>query len=186
MSLEKVVNEITEQANAQAKEVIDSGKKEAREIRARAQSQADKNHEKTRYNLDRNIKEIRKMELSTLNISLKKQELNAKKQSIEAVYGIVAKKLEAMPSARKHSLLKKLLEKASKEIRAKYYSCSKKDMDLIKKLVPKLQFKESIDCLGGFVLETADETVRVNYCFDVLLQELKRKTLKDLLARSFD
>ena len=186
MALDNVVKEILEQAEGQSASIVDEGKADAKTLLQNAKAKAQE--ETSAYNTEtaKLAAEMKKMELSSLGLRLNKEYLNAKKAIIDEIYQTAEKKISKRPIREKEKVLKKLVARAEKELRsAKYYYSNSKDKAVIKKLFSKLKFKKTIDTLGGVILEDEDETVRVNYTFGVILNNVKEANLNDISKRTF-
>ncbi len=185
MALENVVDEIISQAEKQRQEIIDQGKQEAKKILDEAISkrkeQAKVFEEETRKMVD----EIRRMEISALNIRLHKMSLEAKKDILDELYSQVIEKIRKLDSKRRMELMQNLVEKAKKELPdAKFVYSNSKDEELASNM-KNLKFGGVVDCLGGVIVENEDKTVRINYTFDILFQNLKEAYLNEVSKRIF-
>jgi V/A-type H+-transporting ATPase subunit E len=184
MSLENVIKEINLSAERKANQIIQEGKQEAKKILDKTNEKIRKSREKTIKKTSEIVSSMERTEIASLKLSLKKQELNARKEVIDCLFEETKKQLKKMPSKQKEKILKKLLQKGKKEVQAKHFYCNPKDKKLIAKL-SGLKFKEAIDCVGGFILENKEETIRSDQTFDLILEKVKEKNLSEISSRVF-
>jgi len=185
MALENVIGEIISQAEKQKKEIIDQGKQEAWKILDEAAKKAKQLEKFFADETTKLLEENRRMELSSTNIQLNKMLLEARRGALDELYSKLIEKIEKLDSAKKKNLLQQLIDKSKKDLPgAKFVYCNSTDKELISK-VTNLQVRGTIDCLGGVIVANAAEDVRVNYTFDVTLQNVKEAHLNEVAKRIF-
>ena len=80
-----------------------------------------------------------------------------------------------MSGKQREECMNKLLDKAKKDIEVAKVYCNKNDAKLVK------GFKaEPSDIIGGLIAENADGTVRVDYSFGTMLQNIKENELQKI------
>ena len=85
------------------------------------------------------------------------------------------KKLEAFDDKKREAYIKKLLDKAKKEIDLGYVYCNRKDSKFVK------DFKaENAEMIGGIIAENKERIIRVDYSFDTLLESIKESELQNI------
>ncbi len=182
MALENVVEEIISQAEKQKQEIILGGKEEAEKIIAEALQRTKQQLDSAGEETVRILEENRKMELSSLNIRLHKMLLNAKRNVLEELYAQLVEKVNKMSPPERKEVLQRLVNKAKKEMPdAKYAYCNERDNELI----TGLQVKGAADCIGGVIVANSDESVRINYTFDVLMQKVKEENMNEIAKKIF-
>jgi len=185
MALENVINEIISQAGKQKQEIVDQGKQEAKKIVGEATKKGMEQSKIFEEETKKIINETKRMEISALNIRLHKMFLEAKKSILDELYKQVVEKIYKLDSAKRKELLHDIVEKAKKELPdVKFVYCSEKDKEIVSS-VKNLKFNGVIDCLGGVVVENENRTIRVNYTFDLLLQNVKEAYLNEIAKRIF-
>lgn len=182
MAIENVVDEIISQAEKQKREIVSEGSKEAWKILDEAAARAKQRDAQLATETERLLAESERMELSSLNIRLHKITLAAKRSILDEFYRQLRQKAEHMDAAKRKRLLHKLIEKAKKEMPdARYAYCNAKDAPLVKDLLSV----KHIDCMGGVIVENADGTIRINYTFDLLLEQLKEAHINEIAKKLF-
>ena len=184
MSLENVIKEINNSAGQKANTIISEGKKEANSILQKTQEKINKSNQKTIEKTAEIVSSIERTEIASLQLVLKKQALNAKKEVIDEVFDEAKKKLKSLPEKQKQLILKKLLVKGKKEVNAKHFYSNSKDRKLIAKL-SGLKFRKEISCIGGFVLENEDNTISSDQTFDLILEKVREKHISEISGRVF-
>ncbi len=173
MGLEKVKDEIMAQAKERAEEIISEGRKEADSILKDAKSKINEQQKKMEEELKKTKDNIAKKENASSELEVKKMFLEEKKKSIETVFKEARKKLKELKNTQREKHIKKLLDKAMKELDVKYVFCSKKDSKFVK------GFKvEEAEILGGIIAENEKRDVRVDYSYETALENIKEKHLQ--------
>ena len=107
--------------------------------------------------------------------------LEEKKKAIETVFEKVRENLVSLKAPKRKEHIKRLVEKAKKEIDVKYVYCNKTD----KKPMGAIKTQEA-EILGGIIAENKKKDVRVDYSYETLLEDIKEKYLQDLGNKLFD
>lgn len=185
MALEDVIGEIISQAEKQKREIIEQGKQESWKILDEAANKAKQWEKSFQEETKKILDENRRMEISALNIQLHKTFLETKRSILDELYSKLAERIGTMDAAKRKEILQRLTEKAKKELpNAKFVYCINKDKEIISKIT-NLQFRGTVDCLGGIIAANAAEDVRINYTFDVLLQQVRELHLNEIAERIF-
>jgi len=58
--------------------------------------------------------------------------------------------------------------------------------ELLEDKLIELKYTGNIDCISGIVLETEDETVRLDYTFDTIISEVSERSMKQISGILFD
>lgn len=182
MALENVINEIISQAEKQKQEIIEQGKQEAWKMLDEAANRAKQRKKFFDGETAKIVDEAKRMELSSTNIQARKLLLDAKRGVLNELYTKLEEKIGEMDARTRKELLHRFVEKAKEEMPdAKFAYCGSKD----KEHINGLQLKGVIACLGGVIVENADGTVRINYTFDVLLEQVKEAHLNEIAKKIF-
>ena len=175
MGLEAVKEEIIRNSKQQQESMIAEAKKKVVET----MEETEKKVAEMKLQSDAATKQmmavIKKQELASAELENKKALLEEKKQLIEAVFDQVEKKVKGLDSQKRENYINKLLEKAKNDIGVENVYCNEKDVNLVKDLNA-----ETADIIGGLIAENKDKTVRVDYSFDTLLQNIKENELQSI------
>ena len=175
MGLEAVKGEILANAKEQEEALLAEAKKEAERIMKEAEIKIASFREKTEAETKKFIETMKKQETASAELESKKMILEAKKDATEIVFEEARKTVEKLSAKKREAYIDKLLEKAKNDIEVAKVYCNKNDAKIVK------GFKaEPSDILGGLIAENADGTVRVDYSFDTLLQNIKENELQKI------
>lgn len=177
MGLEEVKKEVLVNAQSKAKALLDEARSEAKKAESEALEAVKKKEKLGEQETNSYINGVRKKELSSAQLEAKNAMLNTKKQLIDSVFEAVIGRLDKLESGKNRSMLEKLLRKAQDEINVASVYVNKKHIKLMEGKVPSVQ--EAV-ILGGLIAENKDRTVRVDYSFDSLLNEVKEKSLGEI------
>jgi len=175
MGLDQVKEEIISKAKQEADVLLKEGKDEAARIMKDAEEKAKQSKAKIELELEKLQESIKKKEIAASELEIKKMFLEEKKKAVENVFSEVRKKINDLSGNKREEHIKKLIEKAKKELDVKYIYCSKKDVNLIHDF-------EAIeeDISGGVIAENENRDVRVDYSYETLLESIKEKYLQEL------
>ncbi len=175
MGLEKVKERVLEEARQKAKARIDSAKAEAKEIMKSFSNQAREKEAFLKLQLEAEGASIKRRETAAAKLESKKLLLAFRKDFIEGIFSLAREKLAGLPESERASQIKKLLEKASSEIEVAVVYCNKKDA----RYVSGCKVKEA-DVTGGIIAESSDGSLRVDYSYETMLEQLKDLLLPEL------
>jgi len=173
MGLEAVKDEIIANARKQEDVLIAEAKKEAESIMKESQNRIAEFKEKAEAETKKLIETMKRQETASAELESKKLILEAKKEAIEGVFEEARKRVGKLSSKKMEEYMNRLLEKAKNDIEVAKVYCSKNDARLVE------GFKaEPSGIIGGLIAENADETVRVDYSFETMLQNIKENELQ--------
>lgn len=181
MGLDKVKEEIIRKAKEQAEAIITEGREEAEKIAKEAEGKIKENKEKIEAELKKTGISIKKKGIASAELEVKKILLQEKKRAIENIFEEVKNKLAALNDKKREEYIKKLIEKAQKEINVKYIYCNKKDRKFIKDFEV-----EETDILGGLIAENEKRDTSVDYSYETILENIKEKHLQGIGKVLFD
>ena len=175
MGLEKVKEEIISKAKLNANALIKEGRDEFARMMKDTEEKVKKSKEKIVEELKKIQDNIKKKEIASSELEIKKSILEEKKRAIEDVFKEVRNRINSLNDKKREEYVKKLIEKAKKEIDVKYIYCNKKDG----KFVSGFKVEET-EILGGIIAENEGRDVRVDFSYDAILEGLKDNYLQDL------
>ena len=175
MGLDQVKEEIMSKAKQDAVVLLKEGKDEADSIMKKAEGKVKESKEKIDSELNKLHESINKKEIAASELEIKKMFLEEKKKAVENVFSEVQKKIDDLSGKQREQHIKKLIEKAKKEIDVRYIYCSKKD----KELIHDFEALEE-DISGGIIAENENKDVRVDYSYETLLESIKEEYLQEL------
>ncbi|AGK62149.1 Archaeal/vacuolar-type H+-ATPase subunit E [Archaeoglobus sulfaticallidus PM70-1] len=177
MPLEPVIEEIVKKGQQRVSEIKSEAEKEVEKIVVEAEEKAKEILKKARDTAENEVERLRKQEISSINLEMKREELNRRKEVLEAVYEKLVEKVKSMDKEEKKKLMEKLLKANEKE---GYRVYSNKEDEEIVKSISKMEYAGNIECIGGVVLESADGQFRINLTFDEMLSTLFESKMKEV------
>ena len=175
MGLEEVKEEIIRHAKEQETALVAEARKEASKITKEAEKKIEEIKEKSEAEIKKMTDILKRQELASAELENKKMLLEAKKQIIEDVFIEAKKKLENLDDKKREAHMKKLLEKTKNDIQVEYVYSNKKDSKFLKGVTTG-----NINIIGGLIAENKEKTVRVDYSFETLLQNIKESELQNI------
>lgn len=191
MSLDTVINDIREEAEARADEIIEKAEARAEEIISEAEADAERIRDEQEAEVDSEIAQEREQALSSAKLQAKQERLGARRDVLQEVRERVESELAAMEGDRREKLTRALLEASLNEFDAdtiEVYGHAD-DEDLLTELVIEYDHAEyggTIDILGGVVAESETADVRVNNSFDSVLDSVWDDGIKQLSDQLFE
>ena len=191
MSLETVVEDIREEAEAEAAEIRSAAEDEAQKIVAEAERNAQETLDTAEREVEQQIDRDREQRLSSATLEAKQERLGARRDLLEEVYERVAARLADLPDDRKADLTRALIDASEDEFgdaEVAVYGAAA-DQELLEDVVeeyPSYEVAGEIDAIGGVILESDASRVRVNNTFDALLEEVWEDSLKEISDQLFE
>lgn len=192
MSLETVVEDIREEANARAEEIRTEGEARAEEIEQAAHEDASEIVQEAEERADREIEQLREQRLSSAKLEAKQQRLEARRDVLGEVREQVEAELAALDGDAREELTRDLLDAASVEFSSdddvRVYGRAE-DEELLESILEEYdgyEYAGEYDCLGGVVVESEQSRVRVNNTFDSVLEDVWEDNLREISNRLFE
>ncbi len=175
MGLEKVKERVLEEARQKAEESIESANSEAGEIMKSSSNQLREKESELRAQLQAEVDLINRREAAKAKLESKKLELTFRKDFVESIFSQAKETLSKLPEPERAIHIKKLLQKANLELKAEVVYCNKKDA----RCVTGCKVREA-GIIGGIIAESADGSLRTDYSYEALLDQLKDSLLPEL------
>ncbi|MDI9642556.1 MAG: V-type ATP synthase subunit E [Archaeoglobales archaeon] len=182
MPLDTLIQEITKKGEEEVKRIENETKREVEKILADAKAEAELILKRAREEAEKDGEALKRQEISSLNLELKRVQLSKQKEITEEVFRRLRQKISEMDEKTRKMVLKSLIEKNAKDGMRLYVR--KEDEEIVKEILKKvklqLQLAGNISALGGLILEEPSGDVRVNLTFDELLSSLYDKKLAEV------
>ena len=175
MGLEAVKEEVIRTAKEQERVLLAEARKESNKITKEAERKIEEIKDKSEAEIKKMIDTTKKQELASAELENKKILLEAKKQIIDDVFIGAIRKLENLDDKKRETYMEKLLEKTKNDIQVEYVYSNKKDSRFLKGFSAG-----TINVMGGLIAENKEKTVRVNYTFEAMLQNIKESELQNI------
>jgi len=192
MSLERVVEDIKEEANARAEEIRGEAEREAEQIREEAREDADQLREKRLAAAERTIEQEREQQLSSAKLEAKQSRLEARRDVIESVREEIEQRLANIDGEEREVLTRQLLDGVAGEFdgddTVRVYG-RESDRELLESLLAEydgFEYAGSVDCLGGVVVESEASRMRITNTFDSVLGSTWEDNIGEMSDRLFE
>ena len=192
MSLEQVVDDITNEARNRAEEIRAGAEEDAEAIIADAEEDAEAIKAERAAEVENRIDQEREQAVSSANLEAKQARLEARRDVLADVREAVEEALIELSGERRESLTRSLIDNAATEFAddatVSVYG-RHDDQSLIEEILTDydgFSVAGEVDCLGGVVVESDSSRVRVNNTFDSVLDTVWDENLKELSDHLFD
>ncbi len=186
MGLEKVKQEILDNARNEASGIIEAAQAEARSILKAAQKQAEQNEEQAAAELQTAAEALRRKEAASAELELQKQTLSTKSEIIEQAFLDAAQKIFSLTEKKREAHIISLLEAARKEMNVAVVRCNARDIKLADSASGgKLKILTDDSITGGIIAESSDGKLRIDYSYDALLDQARSKVLGEVANALF-
>lgn len=184
MSLNKVVEDILRRGKEREAEIIRLGESERDEQLLLADKRMAENKARAEKRSAASIEQMERQEISSAELELKKTALSAQRKVMEELREQALSELSAYPAPKRKKLYSKLVARAEKELGACYVYSNKGDQALVQ-LPPGMANGGIIDCGGGLVFESKDRTVRLDFRFETMLDDVWNKRMQEIYSKLF-
>ena len=192
MSLDTVVEDIREEAQARAKDIREAGDERADEIVTAAEADAEEMREQAERQAKREIEQLREQRLSSAKLEAKQERLEARRDVLGEVRERVESELAELEADTREELTRSLLDAASVEFRTddrvRVYGRAD-DQQLLEEILAEYdgyEYAGDYECLGGVVVESEASRLRVNNTFDSILADVWEDNLREVSDRLFE
>ena len=179
-----MIDDILRKGEERAQEIIRQGERERDEPVRSADAELKTNSESAHKRAEAQITQLEQHELSSAELESRKMLLSAQREVLEDLRERILAELAVYPEDKKQMLYAKLFSKAEGILGDCYVYSNKADNALLKRS-PRVASGGTIDCLGGLVFETMDRTVRLDYRFETMLEEIWGKKMNEIYTQLF-
>ena len=182
MSLNKVVEDILHKGEEKKREIVRLGEKERDEQVLQAEKRIEENRAKEEKRTGSLITQMEQQELSSAELESKKILLAAQRRALEELKEQALAELAKYPADKRKKVYSKLVAKAKNDL-GECYVYSSKDDKAILQLPAGMASGGVVDCIGGLVFESRDRSVRLDFRFESLLEEIWNKKLQEIYGK---
>jgi V/A-type H+-transporting ATPase subunit E len=184
MSLNKVVEDILRKGEEKQREIIQLGQKERDEQVLQADKKMQENRQKAEKRTVSIVAQMEQQEVSSAELESKKTLLAAERLAMEELKAQALEELVSYPPDKRKKLYSKLVSRAKKELGDCYVYSNMEDKSLLQ-LPSGMTSGGVIPCRGGLVFESKDRSVRLDFRFESVLDEVWNKSMKEIHTRLF-
>ena len=181
MSLEKLAEKINSAAKAEADEIINSANAQASEIINSAKNEAKEMEDHATEKVNKEIAQLAVEVVASAKQTNQKRLLIAKREELDSTW----KSVKELVGAGKLSGRKALLESIVKEAdNSKNKGMILKpvgiDRGVLSKAGSSFKLGDDVEGLGGFILESSDGSISLDYRFDSRLDSCWNENIKNV------
>ena len=184
MGLEKVIQDILQRGDAKKQEIVSLGENE-RDVQIKAaEKKAREERVKGSARVEAALSQMEQQELSSAELEAKRVLLEAERKVMEELKEQVLDELSRYPADRRKKLYAKLVNNAKKELVRGFVYSNKADKPLLQ-LPPGMTYGGVVEGKGGLVFESEDKTVRLDYRFESILDDLWNAKMREIYMKLF-
>lgn len=176
MGLEHVKHEIIEQADAEAKRSLAEAKAQVKHELEAAHALVDQFEAEVHAAEEKDCALLEKKYYANMKMQAKRILLQKRKEVLTELFAATREGLAKLPQAERQRMMNTLFQRAKKQCVVGTVYCATSDIPFVKKLCKNVQAHDSI---GGIIVENPAGTLRIDYSFDTLLQDLEEKKLQE-------
>jgi V/A-type H+-transporting ATPase subunit E len=184
MGLDKVVEDILRKGAEQKNRIIRLGEQERDAQQQLADKRIAEDQKRAEERASSVILQMEQQELSSAELESKKNILAAQRQVLEDLKAQVLTELEGYPQDKRKLLYSKLMSKAKKELGDCYVYSNAADRAALQ-VSKGITLGGTMDCRGGLVFESKDRSVRLDYRFESVLDEVWNRNMREIFAKLF-
>lgn len=180
MVLEELESEIIQNAKTEAQRIIAESQEEAKTLEEEAKARVKSKKNSLEEDLERQIAFLATIQKTRARMNMKHLLVSEKKALIDHVYAGFSELLEK----NKATMIKKLYEKAKKDIKPAKIYVNQSDQRMAKTIFKGLEI-EPKQITGGFIAESKDGRELVDYSYDTLLETVRGLSLQKVHKELF-
>ncbi|MBI2133319.1 hypothetical protein HYU11_01410 [Candidatus Woesearchaeota archaeon] len=175
MGIEKVRDEVIAKSKKQHAAIISEAEKEAKAIIESAEEKSREKKKKAEEETARELEELKIREMSSAELEVNKMLLETRKRIIEEAFESARQEISKMPQSTRKEHIKSLISKAKNQMEPGRVLCSEADIKHIEGLKT-----QAAPIIGGIIAENKDGTIRIDYSYESILDQVREKSLKDV------
>lgn len=180
MGLDAVVDEILAQGKREQEEILRKADAEAEEIRQDAERQAKEARQKRQREAEQRKQALEREILGASEFGARRSYLSVQRELLTDFRGRVLDALSKLPQDRNAAILKTLVANAKEELPEGRVRARRQDLDFLAD--QGFAKGDPVECAGGFVLESPDGDVQLDYRFETLVDD----QWKQILVKTHD
>lgn len=182
--MEKVVEDILRRGEEQKREIVALGEKERDDQVAQTEKVIEEGRRKAEQRTEALISQMEQQELSSAELESKKALLAAQRQVMDELRSMALVEIAHYPPEKRKVIYSKLMARAKKELGECFVYSNAADKSLLV-LPAGMSSGGVIECKGGLVFESKDRTVRLDYRFESMLEEVWNSKVQEIYTGLF-
>jgi V/A-type H+-transporting ATPase subunit E len=186
MSLDALASEIATAAKKEAKAITSAADTEAKSILDDAKAVAAALHDDAVARAERECTQIETESVASTRQANQNAQLVAKREELDATWAAAKEEVASAKLAGRSGLLKHLVSEAKKDAEKNMVLCPVAlDRAALEKAGTGFDIGDDVSGLGGFVLQTSDGSVVLDYRFDGRLEDAWSSSLSSVSTTLF-
>lgn len=201
--INQMVEDIVSNAKLEAKQVLNESKKQVKEILQRGKNAAEKEKMTILENESKKIVELEKQQVASINLQARREILQKKEEEIKKVFDQAQVELKNFTKKAEYpKALEGLIIEAGAALDGgnlviltrKEDKTKVKDLAGLSKSITKICgnkcslkiSKESVNAIGGIVIQTEDESIKIENTFEARLEQKFRMIRSEVAKKLFN
>ena len=175
MSVEKIIQQINNDAESEIRKIIRDAEQQAKHIIEHAREEAEAESINIKLDGKKQSENTKKVLVAKAKQEIKHEIMNAKEKIIEESFLLVYSRLSKINEEQYKKIITKLMEKTKIKIGEDCKLLVSRDID---KTIAKnlgLDVLGTIDAIGGFVATSSDKRIKLNNTFEGIIDRNKDK-----------
>ncbi|MBN1503303.1 hypothetical protein JW930_07225 [Candidatus Woesearchaeota archaeon] len=175
MGLKEVKQEILDNAKKQASKITADGKAECKKISEIARRELNGAEDELKKQQERIVSDYKTKNTASLGFKIKRSRFNMEKRVLEKVMEATKEKLTKLDKDKRKEHIEYMIKDAKKTVSVDIVLCNQRDMGLVKEYECR-----KADIIGGIIVLNKDRTVRIDYSYDTMINDIFNKYLKEV------
>lgn len=184
MGLEQVIADILRKGEEQREATLRAAEADREGLLREAREAAAALKQKRSQEAAAEIARLSHQEVLGAELEAKKQLLAAQKRLLDEVQRSILEELRALPPAKRSAIYERLFRKAKQELGGGRVLCTAADAKLLRGL-QGFTPDPVLDGAGGLIFERRDGTIRLDFRFETVLNQLWDGRVREVFARLF-
>jgi V/A-type H+/Na+-transporting ATPase subunit E len=186
MGLDDVKKAIEEKTKAEVTAKQQAAQAESSRIINEAKEQIKQKQTEHSVKTKELIEALERKEHAAAQFARKTVVLDEKRKGIDAVYNETLDAVRKLPADERNKLLSALAGGAANAITIGTVRCNSKDVQAIGKLFKEAKVVADDNINGGFIADDQDGTVRIDYTYETLLEQVREERMGEITQILFD
>ncbi len=183
MALDKVKATILDKAEQKAEQIIEEAEQEADDIVSEAKQKAERLRDEAKAEAKAEAEALRRQELASARMKAQQITMEAKQELIHDAFGQLRDRISEMDSDDREDLFASIIETVGNEIEIGTVYTSGDMVDAVSDMVDADVKETDIE---GLIIEDSDGSVRYDYSFDSVLENVRTQYRKETAQELFN
>ena len=184
MGLEKIVERIVVESQAEEKRIISEAEAERQKMLGEAGKKRDEILADYRKRMEEAVVQLKQREAARTEVEVKKRFLEIRKEILDDAYRTVLEHFSALPEDTRRKYYSAMLKQVVAELPSGVIRCGKGEERFFSG-IPNFTVGENIDCIGGFLAESTDGSVVLDMRFDDIVREIWERNAGEISRTIF-